>query len=176
LKPVTVAKAARSLFATGHSESIVFFFLKAQGASTDHWINVSSSNEPPDGLMKIAGQPEGFDNLVKEHLGEFSESNDRGLPTRPGVRGSVENYSMFFPITEEPQYILRKRDANRNAVWSNITGSRNALNSDRASRDDVEEQHYRYQTQKDGHRQDIYQSSNHLLEHSLHSTHASDNL
>src|SRR5688500_2960101 len=122
LDPQTVARAARALFATGHSESIVFFFLKAAGASTDNWINVTSSNDPPPALQLIAGQPNGFDRLVESNIDRFSTANIHGVPTKPGARGSAENYSMYFPITEENQYILRKRDCNRNAVWSNITG------------------------------------------------------
>src|SRR5262249_45185773 len=124
LKATTVARAARALFGTGHAESIVFFFLKAQGATTDRWLRVTSSNTPPPGLVKIAGQPEGFDKLVSANIDKFSGRNELGLPTRPGTRGSDEGYDMFWPIADEPQFLLRKHDANRNAVYSNLTGGR----------------------------------------------------
>ena len=137
LNPETVGRAARRLFGSGHSESLVFFFLKAEGAATDKWITVTSSETPPPGLQTIALQPDGFDKVVEANLGSFSDPNDQGWPTTPGTRGSPRNYTMFFPITEETQYILRKHDCNRNAVWSNITGGRNALNTERASADEV---------------------------------------
>ncbi len=143
LSPRMVAKAARTLFGTGHSEALVFFFLKAQGASTENWIRISSSNTPPEGLLKIAGQPDGFDDLVKLNVDAFQDSKSGaahidGMPTRPGARGSLDGYSMYFPITEEAQYILRKYDCNRNAVYSNIIGGRSEQNKDRkASRDDI---------------------------------------
>lgn len=137
LKPQIVAQAARALFGRGHSEAIVFFYLKAAGANCDGWITVTSSNQPPGALLAIAGQPTGFDELVEKHIDEFATANDRGLPTRPGARGSTSNYSMFFPIAEECQYLLRKHDCNRNAVWSNIIGGRNALNAHRVRRESL---------------------------------------
>ena len=143
LHPNIVAKAARTLFGAGHSEALVFFFLKAQGASTGDWIKITSANTPPEGLLKIAGQPDGFDKLVKKDVDSFQDKKSsstlvEGMPTRPGARGSLDGYSMYFPITEEAQYILRKNDCNRNAVYSNITGGRGDLNKDRkTSRDDI---------------------------------------
>lgn len=139
LLPLTVAKAARSLFGTGHAESIVFFFLKAQGASKENWVRVTSSNNPPPALLTIAGMPDGFDDLVEAHLEEFSDRNNEGLPTRPGARGTTKDYALYFPIAEEPQYLLRKRDANRNAIYSNIQGGRAAVNADRAEFGDIVE-------------------------------------
>ena len=136
IHPKVVARASRTLFGTGHGEALVFFFLKVQGASTDGWITITSSNSPPEGLLKIAGQPEGFDDLVKANVDSFQDARGRGsavegIPTRPGARGSLDGYSMYFPITEEAQYILRKRDCNRNAVYSNITGGRGEINKER---------------------------------------------
>ena len=137
INPEIVAKAARTLFGTGHSEALVFFTLKAGNCSTSEWITVTSSNEPSEALKLIAAQPEGFDKLVSKNLEAFSAPNDSGLPTRPGARGTPDDYSMFWPVTEETQYLLRKRDCNRNAVWSNIIGGRGALNADKAKAADV---------------------------------------
>ncbi len=142
LKPNIVGKAARMLFGTGHSEALVFFFLKAEGASTDTWITITSSNTPPKGLRLLAEQPPGFDDLVKDNADSFqagkATTNIEGVPTKPGARGSLDGYTMFFPITEEAQYILRKSDCNRNAVYSNITMGRGEINKDRkTSRDEI---------------------------------------
>jgi MoxR-like ATPase len=135
--PKTVANAARALFATGHSEALVFFFLKAAGANCESWISVTSSSLPPEALRLLAEQPEGFDELVVGNIERFGQSSDEGLPTRPGTRGSDKDYTMYFPIAEEAQYLLRKKDCNRNAIWSNLRGGRNALNSDRADQTEI---------------------------------------
>jgi hypothetical protein len=126
LKPQVIAMAARRLFGCAHGESLAFFFLKAAGASTQHWVTVTSSNDAPEPLVRIAGQPDGFAELVSEHLDKFEGANKLGLPTRPGTRGSADGYSFFFPLAEEAQYLLRKHDCNRNAVYSNIVGGRKA--------------------------------------------------
>jgi hypothetical protein len=139
LSPRTVATSARQLFATAHSEALGFFVLKALGAVPSRWVNITSSNNPPPALLKIAGQPDGFDVLVKKNINKFVAKSDNGLPTRPGTRGTPDDYTLYFPITEEAQFLIRKRDANRNAVYSNITGGRQDANSDRATADDVYE-------------------------------------
>lgn len=113
LKPEIVARAAHALFDRGHAYSIVFFFLKAAGAKLGTEIRATSSNEAPRELILIAGQPDGFDKLVERDY----EKIGQGLPTKPPNR---TDYTLYFPICHKQNQILRKRDANRNAVWTNL--------------------------------------------------------
>jgi hypothetical protein len=145
LSPQAIARASRQLFGTGNSESLVFFVLKAEGASSTSWVRVTSSNTPPKGLLAVAGQPEGFADWVKRNVSRFQPSGSGpsgldGIPSPPGARGTLDNYSLFFPITDERQFMLRKGDANRNAVYSNLVGGRSENNRQReGSRDDIYE-------------------------------------
>lgn len=145
LSPHAIAKASRQLFGTGSSESLVFFVLKAEGASSTSWVRVTSSETPPKGLLAVAGQPDGFADWIKRNASRLKPSGSGaaaldGIPSPPGKRGTLDDYSLFFPITDERQFMLRKGDANRNAVYSNLVGGRGESNRQReGSRDDIYE-------------------------------------
>lgn len=119
LKPKVVASAARALFGRAHPYCLVFFCMKAAGASREQAVKATSSSEPTPELLRLAGQPEGFSNLVAKEWDNFSQ----GLVTQPG--GDRNSYTFYFPLCHKRNIVLRSKEANRNAVWTNLRAPSN---------------------------------------------------
>ncbi len=125
LKPKLIARAARSLFGTAHSDIIVFLALKYDGARIEgniaSEVKITSANKPTDALRYLAWISDSFSSLVQLSVENGTlQNNQPPLPSAPQGVSRTVGYPLFFPISDNRRYLLRKEDSNRSVIWTRL--------------------------------------------------------
>ena len=123
LKPATIVRSARAMFNTAHSDIIVFLTMKALGAQFVNGIStpiqVTGTNPLTEQLRYLGWINDSFEDFVETCNSENKFQNAQ-LPLPSATQGSsaATKYSLFFPITTNARFLLRKSDSNRSVIWT----------------------------------------------------------